>query len=476
MLLVPSHKPFDYSQPPRLSLGLAALLLILFVWLSPQEHTERQNLSTQYQQQLLALEWPLYPTHVLQHQHVDVLNKLQAAYQQENYLELMQQIGFDRAFVQNIQNSGANYFDAQELAQWQGARQNFDAQRNKLMSQVLGLDPQRFRPITFFSYAFIDVSLHNVLTTTLLLLLVGMVVEWSMGSGALLSAWLIGSLSTGVVYYFSHLHGVTPLLGSTGALTSVLGLAFMHFRKAGSLTIIGTRTPLSGWLFLALCMLVIGLDFSSHHTVDVSILSAYLVSFISGMVVCIAYQRWFDTKNDSTPADDIEIEETPTNAIFQQELNQALQQIANFNFSLAKNTLYELAEKYPQEKQIHESLYHLCKFNPTELEFEELACGLFSLPNQSSNNHVVLRVYNDYKKRSRSFVALDTDTCLLLAMRFARINAFKEAEEIFKRALDSKKPSILFKKAALTLQQLFAAQQQDQRAHFYGQIASQHQD
>ena len=52
----------------------------------------------------------------------------------------------------------------------------------------------------------------------------------------------------------------------------------------------------------------------------------------------------------------MEIEEIPTNAIYQQELNQALQQIANFNFSLAKNTLYQLAEQYPQEKQIQECL------------------------------------------------------------------------------------------------------------------------
>ena len=56
MLLVPSDKPFDYRQPPRLSLGLAALLLILFAWLSPQQQSQIESLSVQYQQQLLKLE------------------------------------------------------------------------------------------------------------------------------------------------------------------------------------------------------------------------------------------------------------------------------------------------------------------------------------------------------------------------------------------------------------------------------------
>ena len=89
MLLVPSDKPFDYRQPPRLSLGLAALLLILFVWLAPQEQAQMQNLNTQYQQQLLSLEWPLYPTHVLQHQQTQTLEQLQSAYMQRDYLPLM---------------------------------------------------------------------------------------------------------------------------------------------------------------------------------------------------------------------------------------------------------------------------------------------------------------------------------------------------------------------------------------------------
>jgi hypothetical protein len=170
---------------------------------------------------------------------------------------------------------------------------------------------------------------------------------------------------------------------------------------------------------------------------------------------------------------DIVIDEEPlNNALYQEELDDVLQKIANFNFSLAEQELRELAQKYPQDKRIQEILYHLCKFRPSELEFEELACSLFNLPNQASANHIALRIYNDYKKRSYSFVALDTDTCLQLAMRFARINAFKEAEEIFKRALDDKRPSLLLKKAALNLQQAFLAQHQEQRAKFYQQIVN----
>lgn len=473
MLLVPSDKPFDYRQPPRLSLGLAALLLILFAWLSPQQSSHIENLSIQYQQQLLELEWPLYPTHILQHQQVDTLNQLQLAYEHKDNVLLMQQMGFDRAFVQNIQSMGNNYFEPEQLSQWQTARQEFDTQRDQLISQVLGLDPQRFRPITYFSYAFFETSLYSVLAAALLLLLVGMVIEWSMGSGALLSAWLVGSVVTGITFHITHLYSVVPLLDNTGAMAAILGIAFMHFRKSQSLTITGTKHQLSGWLFLALFALIAGIDFAVDTSLDIGLLVAHGLSFVSGMIVCVMYNRWFVSQASEDNLADIVIDEEPlNNALYQEELDDVLQSIANFNFSLAEQELRELAQKHPQDKRIQEILYHLCKFRPSELEFEELACSLFNLPNQASANHIALRIYNDYKKRSYSFVALDTDTCLQLAMRFARINAFKEAEEIFKRALDDKRPSLLLKKAALNLQQAFLAQHQEQRAKFYQQIVN----
>lgn len=471
MLLVPSDKPFDYRQPPRLSLGLAALLLLLFAWLMPKENAQLQQLNSEYQQQLLAIEWPLYPTHLLQQQQTATLEQLKTAYEQQQHLLLMQQIGFDRSFVKHVQSMGENYLEPEQLSEWQNARQTFDQQRDQLSSQVLGLDPQRFRPITYMTYAFVDVNSLNVLASVLLLLLVGMAVEWALGSGALLSAWLVGSIVTGLSYHLSHFYSVTPLIGSTGAVSAVLGLAFMCFWPRQSLTIIGSKIRLGGWLCLALFMVLATLNFIQQF--DSRLLLAHSLSFLSGIAVCVLYHRWF-VRNDTAETSLIIIDDNaPSDLAYREQLHHALEQIRNFNFSMAEQELRDLAEKYPQDKRVQESLYHLCKFRPSALEFEELACSLFNLPNQAAANHVALRIYNDYKRRSKSFVALDTDTCLQLAMRFARIRAFKEAEEIFKRALESKQSSALLKKAALNLQQAFLAQQQEQRAMFYQNIANQ---
>ncbi|MDO9179758.1 MAG: rhomboid family intramembrane serine protease [Agitococcus sp.] len=472
MLLAPTDKPFDYRQPPRLSLGLAALLLVLFAWLTPSDNERMSFLNDYYAEHLLKVEWPLYPTHLLQSKQVATLDKLKAAYQNNEDKVLTAQMGFDRDFTDSITNSGRDFLEPEIFSQWQQDRQQFNQQRDQLRSVVLGLDPQRFRPITYFTYAFLDNNSLNVLASAMLLLLVGMAIEWAMGSGALLSAWLVGSLCAGISFSITHFYSVTPLIGSAGAISGVLGLAFMHFRHANSLTVMGTQTKLGGWLFLGLFILLTAFNFLNSQF-DMGIAIGLGAAFISGIIVCIAYHRWF-TANESTEDQQALIihDEMPADELYRHELHSALQKISLMQFTAAERQLRELAEKYPQDKRILEHCYHLLKFKPAELEFEELACGLFALPNQPAANHLVLNIYNDYKRRSKTFVALDSDTCLQLAMRFARIQAFKEAEDAFKRSLESKRSSTLLKKAALALSQAFTAQQQEQRAQYYQRIAN----
>ncbi len=470
MLLAPSDKPFDYRQTPRLSLGLAALLLILFAWLTPSDNERMASLNDFYQQHLLKVEWPLYPTHLLQSKQTATLEKLKAAYDRNEDSILASQMGFDRNFSDSIRNSGKDFLEPEVFSQWLQDRQQYNLDRDHLLTVVLGLDPQRFRPITYLTYAFLDTNSLHVLTSAILLLLAGMIVEWAMGSGALLSAWFIGSFSAGIVFSFTHAHSVSPLLGSTGAISGVLGLAFMYFRHANSLTVIGTQTKLGGWIFLGLFVLLAATNFLDSQF-DIGQIIGLSMAFISGIIVCLGHQQWFNHKETETDTPLIIHDEMPADELYRHELHSALQKISLMQFAAAERQLRELSEKYPQDKRVLEHCYHLLKFKPAELEFEELACGLFALPNQPAANHLVLNIYNDYKRRSVTFVALDTDTCLQLAMRFARIQAFKEAEETFKRSMESKRSSTLMKKAASTLSQAFAAQQQEKRAEYYQRIA-----
>lgn len=472
MLLTPADQPFDYRRPPRLSLGLAALLLILFAWLHPIDADRAQTMNEFYGQHLLQVEWPLYPTHLLQKQQVDTLKQLQTAYDQKDYPQLATQIGFDRDFNRSIEAKAGDYLDPELVPQWTQDRKEYNEQRDHLSSQVLGLDSQRLRPITFITHAFIDANSLNVLAAVLVLVIFGMAAEQAMGSGVVLCAWLMGSICAGISFVVTHYYSVMPLIGSTGATSGILGLAFMHFLPANSLRILASKQAISGWVILATFLALTGLHFIENW--DIGLAISAVMGFGSGILVNLGYRRWQSNMHSNEPEAAVIIQdELPADELYRHELHHALSKIGEMQFSAAEKQLRELAEKYPHDKRILEHLYHLVKFKPAELEFEEISSGLFSLPNQPGANHLVLSIYNDYKRRSKTFVALDHETGFKLAIRFARIQAFKEAEEAFKRSLESKHPSPLIKKSALALSQAFAALHQEQRAHFYKQIADQ---
>jgi len=467
MLLAPSQKPFDYRKPPRLSLGLAGFLLALAFLLFPADHERLSSLHETYRTRLLPVEWPLYGPYLMQTGRGADLPALEAAIMNGNTALLGSRIGNDRGFVANIRQGTNNYLEPEVAARWEADRQEYDNERNRLSYQVLGLDPQRFRPITFFSHAFTDANLNSVLLSVILLLLVGMTVEWSLGSGALLSAWLAGSAAGGLVYWLSHLGGVMPLTGSAHAVCGMLGLALREYRRNGSLRLLDSALTLGGWAIGLLVVIVIALQ-TWLHGPDWRWGLSLSAATVSGIAVNVLHHRWLEQKAQ----EDIEspAPETDNNEPFRQDLNHVMQKLSQMQFVAAEKNIRALLERYPEDKQLCEQLYHLVKLNPNNLEFEELAFALLTLPNRPAGNHISLRIYRDYVQRSQSFVALDDNTCLQLAMRFARIKAMRDAEEVFKRAQESNPKAPLLAKAAATLAQAFIDQHMEQRAVYYANL------
>lgn len=467
MLLTSADKPFDYRQPPRLSLGIAFLLIVLGYWLLPINQAQWDEMTSFYQQHLLEVEWPLYPPHLEQQHQGDKVSPLTEAYHHQDYLTLTTQMGADRHFVESI---STNYLEPDVFSQWQHDRQQFEELRNHLSDQIFGLDPQRFRPITFVSYSFLPDQVRCIIVTALLLLLIGMITEWTMGSGALLAAGIAGSMTGGGVWLLGHLHDVIPLTGSGNALAGILGLALIQFRHSHSIRVWDTPYTFSGWVLLVpLIVANAGLQ-AAWHNFDLWRFWAACMASVSGMVTWLLWQRWFAPllAQEDTP---VVVMDAPKDEEYRQGLNAILQKVAEMQFANAEKGTRHLLESYPKDTRLLEQLYHLIKNKTHELEFEEVAFMLFTMPSQPSNNSAALRIYRDYSKRSKTFVALDESTSLQLVLRFARISALKEAEELFRRVVDSKRDAPLLAKAAQTLAEIFTRLQQEQRASYYRKFA-----
>lgn len=469
MLLAPSDKPYDYRKPPRLALGLAGLLLLLAFTLFPGDFERQRSLDSFYVTNLMSIEWPLYSPFLMQNNRSTEIAGLEAQRTQGNQTAVAQAMGNDRPFVESIRAGGKDYLEPDILSRWTAARDHYDQERNRLSAQVIGLDPQRFRPVTFISYAFTDTDLNNVLLTVVLLLLVGMPLERVLGSGALLASWTAGSAAGGLAYLLLHRSGLMPLTGSSHAIAGLLGAAIWEFRRNRSLRVMESAVTAGGWLFMVISLAALTLIWHWHSR-EIAWIVSLSVSLAAGATACAVFRRWLE-KSRAEQELEIVVPEMPTSEPYRQDLNQVMLKVSQMQFVAAEKNIRALLERYPGDPRLTEQLYHLLKLTPNNLEFEEVAFAMLTLPNQPGSNQASLRVYRDYIKRSQTFVALDTNTSLQLVLRFTRINALKDAEEAFKRALDSDRNAPLLAKAANALATAMTANNMEQRAGYYAGLA-----
>ena len=173
MLITPVDRPFNWKQPPRLSLGLSLVLLLIFApWHLADLRLER-GLVQQYTQTLLATEWPLYETHALKTGQGRELAALKQDYAAGKMDRIALYIGMDDGFVAAMQQSGQDYLTAERFSAWKRARADFDPQRGRLGGRALGIDPQQFRPITFLTFGLVQPGMVEMAVALLLLLTFG---------------------------------------------------------------------------------------------------------------------------------------------------------------------------------------------------------------------------------------------------------------------------------------------------------------
>ncbi len=468
MLLTPTDHQFNWKQPPRLVVGLAAVFCLIFVFWHSADTRRNAELREQYAQQLLSVEWELYDTHLLKAGQGRMLKQLQAIHADGDTAALADYMGADDEFVAAVHKQGADYLPPEVFAKWQGARRDFDAQHRLLSQEALGLDPQHFRPITFLTFNFVQPDTVQFLGALVLMLTAGMALEIALGSGAVLAGFLGGGIAGALVYLLVNGGGVLPLASAGAGIGGLVGMFTLHFRTqklkyAGAVELSALFIPLLWLLWLAAEYFVSALRPAE--------LAAQLAGLASGPLWYAAYQRWFaDTKEEVAALPETSAEELDQS--FRQQLQQALDAIAAMDFVTGQKRLRELVKSRPQDLRLLEQLYHLEKLQPASTTFDAIARRFFVLATQSeSSGRQALLIYRDYDKVSLDKKALDTEVCLRLVIRFSRMGEIKDAEKIIKAVLARKASHPLLAKAAHALSQACEQMQDSARAELYREIA-----
>lgn len=467
MLMTPLTPPVDWKNPPRLALGLSLLLSLLFVFWHGADMERQRAMDAQYRQSLLAIEWELYETHAGRSGQIAVMEHLKEAHRTGDVSVLRRYIGTDDSFVADMTNTGGNYIAPDIYNAWKSARSGFDDERSKLAEEALGIDPERFRPITFLTYSLVQPDVIQFIGVLLLLLTAGFALEVALGSGAVLAGFLGGGLIGAMTYLLANGNNVLILTGGGAAAASLTGMALAHFR-AGPVRWLGS-VQFSAILLLLLWLTVFGAEILLTEE-RLPELAAQLAALLFGPLWYFAHQRWF--AHDADGQDVAPEPETDLDDAYRHQLHEALEAIARMDFVGARKRLRELVKAYPHDLRALSQLYQVEKLEPQSDTFSAVARRLFQLANTDDGVHTALLAYREYDRLSENKRALDTETVLKLVMRFARVGEVKDGEKLMKLVLDRKASHALLPKAALAMAQACEQLQDNSRAERYRELAT----
>lgn len=467
MLITPVDRPFNWKQPTRLSLGLCLLLLVIFVPWRLADHRLEQALAQQYQQTLLATEWPLYETHALKTGQRRALETLKQEYKAGDRDSVALYIGMDDGFVNAIKQSGNDYLTAEQFAAWKKARADFDPQRSRLGRRALGVDPQQFRPITFLTYGLVQPGVIEMAIALLLLLSFGIATELALDSGAVLAGFLGGGIAGAVVFLLANGSDILPLCGAVVGASGIAGVFLMHF-KAGRVRLLH-RFDVPAYVMAAWWLALVAAAFFVAP-LRLQELAACVGALASGPVWYLAHQKWFAQAAEYVPVMFQEAE-GDDNLAYREQLNQALETVGRLEFAAAQKQLREMLKTYPSDLRVLIQLYNIEKLNPATPTCDAVARRLFGL-NDTASDRNVLQIYRDYMRISPAKTALDTDTSLKLVLRFTRMGEVMEADKLMRTVLEKKATHPLLSKTAAALADAMDKLQEPARARFFRQVAA----
>ncbi|MBP7179282.1 MAG: hypothetical protein KBA29_09660, partial [Moraxellaceae bacterium] len=190
--------------------------------------------------------------------------------------------------------------------------------------------------------------------------------------------------------------------------------------------------------------------------------------FVSAPLLYFAYSRWF--AHDEAPEEEPEAEDAGD--AYRQHLHLALDAIGRMEFVEGRQRLREMIKAYPNDLQILSQLFKLEKLNPENNTFDAVARRIFTLGNTSDGAALALSTYREYEKLSPEKRALDSETCLKLVMRFARLGEMKDSERLMKQVIDRKTDHFLIPKAALAMAQAYEKLDSPNNAERYREMAA----
>jgi membrane associated rhomboid family serine protease len=232
MIILPTEKRFDWSNPPYALLLIIALNLVIFFFYQFGDNVKFETAIRLYQQaELFEVEWPKYQIYLKESDQSQRLDDYQELYQDGDSVTLMMYMLYDQQFYQYLSENSVEILDPIVAEKWKVVRQHITSTLFSTSVLRFGQIPSRLDYVNKITYQFLHSGLMHLLGNMFFLIVCGFAVEAAIGHVRFMLFYLLSGIAGGLLHSVSDLQSVTPLIGASGSISGVMAMYLVIFRK-----------------------------------------------------------------------------------------------------------------------------------------------------------------------------------------------------------------------------------------------------
>jgi len=231
MIIVPTEKRLEWKSTPIVLIAiLIANVLVFLLYQSGDGEKAVEAVDGLVESHYVRDEWPLFERYLELEGHVEDLDALRRAYEEDDRHGVAQAMLMDRGYYRYLSGKASFVFDPERYRQWQRERPLLQQTFDSISSMAYGLRATEVSLVTLISHQFLHGGFGHLFGNMLFLLLFGFAVEAAIGHLRFLLFYLIGGMLAGLTQVVFTLGSDTPLVGASGAISAVMAMYLAIFR------------------------------------------------------------------------------------------------------------------------------------------------------------------------------------------------------------------------------------------------------
>lgn len=371
MLILPMQRKLDWREPPFLTIALLLVNVFVFLFFQVGDSSKYESVSEAYKNSgLLYLEAPYYgqflSRQLSEGKNIEPswIQTVESGAEKQDFSAFQHSMMMDFDFVSYLDESKNTIWDKSDASDWEQTRVDFyHTELKKISTFQYGFVPNEMDPSRLFTSQFMHGGVIHLLGNMLILFILGFGLERMLTRAKLLLVYLLTGAVGALAYGLSNFDSNIPLVGASGAISGMMGLyvGILGIQKIRFFYFIFAafgyfRAP--ALILLPIWVLNELLQLWSHADSGVAYL-AHIGGLVSGGILGWAFKStWLRPKEDELAQED------ESEALFRKQYAQALSDIEELRFKSARNRLFALWKKRPEQLFLLEHLFHLYKMQP----------------------------------------------------------------------------------------------------------------